>query len=266
MAKKTARAKSGGSTAKKAKRGPRKPVADKPNVDGVTTAPAAGKSVPPPPKKSTAPPPKKSTAPPPKKSTAPPPKKSTPPPPPETGSQPPAGTAAAEEWARNARMRIMAVESSRRLTALAADRRLERDAHGNEVAKRAFQLAHWLQESGQALVRGASGDEIEKRRHVEIEKTVERMWNARYPRNAETIVVIAIADLLELASKDGVAPAMAAVRGGQPDFGHVNPELIRVASDAWTQGKRRGPIRVLAKAVGVVIPADEVIDKALSKR
>lgn len=163
-------------------------------------------------------------------------------------------------------MRIMAVESSRRLTALAAERRLERDAHGNETAKKAFQLSQWLQESGQALVRGAGADEIEKRRHAEIEKTIERMWNARYPRNAETIVIIAIADLLELVGKEGVVGAMAAVRGGQPDFEHVNPELIRVAADAWSQGKRRGPVRVLSKAVGVDIPGDPAIDKALARR
>jgi hypothetical protein len=92
------------------------------------------------------------------------------------------------------------------------------------------------------------------------------MWNARYPRNAEVAVVTAIADLLDLAQKEGVPAAMHAVRGGQPDFAHVNPELIGVAADAWSQGKRRGPVRVLSKAVGVAIPDDETIDKALAKR
>jgi hypothetical protein len=75
------------------------------------------------------------------------------------------GEGAAKEWADQARMRIMAVESSRRLTALAAEQKLEREARGSESAKRAFKLTQWLQEAGQTLARGTPSDEIEQRRH-----------------------------------------------------------------------------------------------------
>lgn len=159
----------------------------------------------------------------------------------------------------------MAVESGLRLRAMADRQRLEQATGGNPAAERSLKLAAWLHEVGNDLASELPVDALEVRQRIHVEALVDRLWEAHL-RDADDTVVSALVDLMELTLRANVARAITVLRLRQPRFTDLNPELVRLAAEAWSQGKRRGPIRVLMKALGLEAPLDDALDRAIEER